>query len=71
MNNLKQVYRELILNLKKIKGKKILYTHALEGGHLDHDCCYYLTLKQEKILLNSNNLSISKISFKKITIHFV
>tara|TARA_Y100000591_G_scaffold311488_1_gene314935 strand:+ start:2429 stop:3214 length:786 start_codon:yes stop_codon:yes gene_type:complete len=48
LNNLKQVYRELILNLQKIKGKKILYTHALEGGHLDHDCCYYLTRQARK-----------------------
>tara|TARA_B110000305_G_C19362662_1_gene600247 strand:- start:91 stop:876 length:786 start_codon:yes stop_codon:yes gene_type:complete len=42
-NNLLPIYTELVANLKKIKGKKILYTHSLEGGHLDHDCCYYLT----------------------------
>jgi len=48
LNNLSQVYKKLILNLKKIKGKKILYTHALEGGHLDHDCCYYLSRQLRK-----------------------
>jgi len=40
--NLHKAFKELIKNLKKIKGNKIVYTHALEGGHEDHDACNYL-----------------------------
>ncbi len=42
-HNLFPIYKKLVHNLKKIKGKKIIYTHSLEGGHLDHDCCYYIS----------------------------
>jgi len=35
-------FKELFLNINKINGKKIIFTHALEGGHEDHDACNYL-----------------------------
>ena len=41
-NNLHKAFRELVGKIKKIKGTKIAYTHSLEGGHEDHDACYYL-----------------------------
>ncbi len=40
--NLHKAYKELIINLKKIKGNITVFTHALEGGHEDHDACNYL-----------------------------
>tara|TARA_A100001015_G_C15033150_1_gene734445 strand:+ start:1694 stop:2470 length:777 start_codon:yes stop_codon:yes gene_type:complete len=41
-NNLQKAFPELVKKLKKINGTKIGYTHSLEGGHEDHDACYYL-----------------------------
>lgn len=46
-------YNELFKNIKDLKGKKIIYSHSLEGGHEDHDACYYLT---KKILCNLNTV---------------
>ena len=40
--NLHKAFNELVINLKSIKGNKIVYTHSLEGGHEDHDACNYL-----------------------------
>ena len=37
-----KAYNELFQIIKNIKGKKIIFTHALEGGHEDHDACFYL-----------------------------
>ena len=48
IDNLERVYKRLKFFLTKIKGEKILYTLALEGGHLDHDCCYYLSRQLTK-----------------------
>lgn len=52
-DNLFPVYKKVVNNLKKIKGKKIIYTHALEGGHLDHDCCYYIS---RQLIKNSKQI---------------
>lgn len=40
--NLDTAYKDLVEIIKNIPGKKIALTHALEGGHEDHDACYYL-----------------------------
>ncbi len=42
---LNNAYRELSRIVNSLKGKKIIYTHSLEGGHEDHDACYYLSKK--------------------------
>jgi hypothetical protein len=40
--NLNIALKTLLIFLKKINGFNIVYTHALEGGHEDHDACNYL-----------------------------
>ena len=47
------VYKELFYIIKNLEGEKIIYSHSLEGGHEDHDACYYLT---KKILCNLNSV---------------
>ena len=39
--NLNLAFKHLVVNIKKIKGFKTVYTHSLEGGHEDHDACNY------------------------------
>ncbi len=38
-------YKILSGELKKFHGKKIIYTHSLEGGNEDHDACYTIVIK--------------------------
>ena len=55
---LNYAYKILFKEIKKIKGKKILYTHALEGGNEDHDACYAIVKKM------INNLNDIKSTFQ-------
>ena len=43
--SMEKVFNELSKEVNKIRGPKVIITHALEGGHEDHDACYYLTKK--------------------------
>lgn len=43
--NLDIVYKKLNSLIKKIQGKIIIYTNSWEGGNMDHDSCYIITLK--------------------------
>ena len=54
--NLDTAFQNLLKILKKIKGSKTVITHSLEGGHEDHDSCYYLVSalnKKFKLFTNS------------------
>jgi hypothetical protein len=42
---LQAAYIEISRIINNINGKKIIYTHAWEGGNEDHDACYLLTKK--------------------------
>lgn len=44
-NYLNIAYQNVLKFCKKIKGQKIILSHSLEGGHEDHDACFYLTKK--------------------------
>lgn len=54
--NLNLAFKELVVNIKKIKGYKTVYTHSLEGGHEDHDACNYL-IKVANLKYNFFNIS--------------
>lgn len=47
---LNEVYRILKSFLVKLNGHIGIYTHSWEGGNIDHDSCYVLTLKLMKQL---------------------
>ena len=40
--HLDTAFKELVDAIQTIPGQKTAYTHALEGGHEDHDACHYL-----------------------------
>ena len=42
---LQAAYIQISRIINNINGKKIIYTHAWEGGNEDHDACYLLTKK--------------------------
>ena len=42
---LEYAYKILSKKIIKTQGKKIIYTHALEGGNEDHDACYAIVKK--------------------------
>ena len=42
---LEYAYKILSQKIIKTPGKKIIYTHALEGGNEDHDACYAIVKK--------------------------
>ena len=44
-NHLETTYNELSKFFQKFDDEKIIYTHAWEGGNVDHDSCFILTLK--------------------------
>ena len=54
--NLNLAFKHLVVNIKKIKGFKTVYTHSLEGGHEDHDACNYL-IKVANLKYNFFNIS--------------
>lgn len=43
--SLDKVFNEIQKKIKSIKGSKNIITHSLEGGHEDHDACYYISKK--------------------------
>ena len=42
---LEYAYKILSKKIIKTQGKKIIYTHAFEGGNEDHDACYVIVKK--------------------------
>lgn len=52
INNLDIIYKSLKKFLKNIKGDIEIYTHANEGGNIDHDCCFYIVKKMMNELKN-------------------
>jgi len=64
---IKSVYKKISYIIKNIKGKKIIFTHAWEGGNEDHDACYLLTKKiflEEKLVLSCYQFPLYN-SYKK------
>lgn len=45
INNLEKVYQELTNIINNIDGETTIYTHAWEGGNIDHDSSYVIALK--------------------------
>jgi len=45
INNLEKVYQELTNFINNIDGETTIYTHAWEGGNIDHDSSYVIALK--------------------------
>lgn len=70
-NHLDKIYKELIKVINNLKNEVTVYTHAWEGGNIDHDACFVLALK----LMRDNSKIITGYQFPfynsyKIPFHF-
>ncbi len=53
--NLQKTYNHISTLLKNVDDKINIYTHANEGGNIDHDSCFYLSKKLINNLSNIHN----------------
>jgi LmbE family N-acetylglucosaminyl deacetylase len=54
LNHLEKAYEELANTINDIDGETSIYTHAWEGGNVDHDSSYVLALK---LMKNNPNIT--------------
>ena len=53
INYLDETYKKLSNTIRNIPSKITIYTHAWEGGNLDHDTCFVIALK---LMKNNENI---------------
>ena len=53
LNHLDDAYQQLSNFINKLNDEIEIYTHAWEGGNIDHDACFVLVLK---LMRNHNNI---------------